>query len=349
MSTTFDPPLRHPVLACADAMEAALKETSRRRGRASCDPRTSEPRCCKLSRVEAQLSALRLRLMAASDDVALDEGARDVAALVTHLTHTDGGANRRDLVLAESLDGRWRQVATALAAGDVNLAQARVIVHALDELPRDLVTADVLERAEAHLVAEAAHFGPRELRVLGRRVLDVVAPEVSEQHEAEALAAEERLAWRRTSLSSARLGDGITRFTINVPDAVAARLRTYLEAFTSPRHHGSGDGRSGARRRTPRTGVLRAARGLRPSTPSGARRRRHHGGRHRAARDAAQRARERRARAVGPPQRRRSTAPRLHGGHPPGGPGREVRGARPGPVVAIVQAGPAQGHDHPRP
>ena len=117
-----------------------------------------------------------------------------------------------------------------------------MIAHALDELPHDLVTAEVLEQAEAHLVAEAAHFGPRELRVLGRRVLDVVAPEVSEQHEAEVLAAEERLAWRRTSLSSVRLGDGVTRFTINVPDAVAARLRTYLEAFTSPRHHGTGEG-----------------------------------------------------------------------------------------------------------
>ncbi len=58
----------------------------------------------QLSRVEAQLSALRLRLMAASDDVALDEGARDVAALVTHMTRTDGGTNRRDLVLAEALD-----------------------------------------------------------------------------------------------------------------------------------------------------------------------------------------------------------------------------------------------------
>ena len=134
MSTTFDPPLRHPVLACADSIEAALKET----GDVEVAFMRSEDKraaLLQLSRVEAQLSALRLRLMAASDDVALDEGARDVAALVTHLTRTDGGTNRRDLVLAESLDCRWSQVATALAAGDVNLAQARVIVHALDELP----------------------------------------------------------------------------------------------------------------------------------------------------------------------------------------------------------------------
>src|SRR6478735_3926580 len=202
VSTTFDHPSRHPVLACADSMETALKETC---GVEVTFMRPDEKRAAllQLSRVEARLSALRLRLMAVSDDVALDDGARDIAAWITHETRSDGGSNRRDLALAEALDGRWRAVASAFAAGDVNLAQARVIAHALEELPHDLVSAEALERAEAHLVAEAAHFGPRELRVLGRRVLDVVAPEVSEQHEAEVLAAEERLAWRRTSLWSA--------------------------------------------------------------------------------------------------------------------------------------------------
>ena len=121
------------------------------------------------------------------------------------------------------------------------MAQAHVITHALDELPTDKVPAEVLAAAEAHLVAQAAHFGPRELRVLGRRILDIVAPEIGEQHEAEQLAEEERRAERRTSLVSTRLGDGTTRITINLPDAVAARLHTYLEAFTSPRHQGAGE------------------------------------------------------------------------------------------------------------
>ena len=46
----------------------------------------------ELTRVEAQLAALKLRVMACSDDVALAEGARDVASLVTHHTRTDGSA-----------------------------------------------------------------------------------------------------------------------------------------------------------------------------------------------------------------------------------------------------------------
>ncbi len=117
------------------------------------------------------------------------------------------------------------------------MAQARVICHALDELPAEKVGAEVLAAAEAHLVAQAADFGPRELRVLGRRILDIVAPEIGERHEAEQLAKEEQRAARRTSLVTTRLGDGTTRISIHVPDAVATRLHTYLEAFTSPRHH----------------------------------------------------------------------------------------------------------------
>ena len=161
---------------------------------------------------------------------------------MAHHSRTDYGANRRDLALAEALDRRWAGVADGLGAGDLNIAQAQVIVHALDELPSEKLPAEVLQDAEAHLVAQAAEFGPRELRVLGRRILDSVAPEIGEQHEAEQLAEEERRAERRTSLVSKRLGDGTTRITINLPDAAATRLHTYLEAFTSPRHQGAGEG-----------------------------------------------------------------------------------------------------------
>ena len=122
--------------------------------------------------------------------------------------------NRRDLALAEALDQRWTQVASALGQGEVNLAQALVITHALDALPAEKLDAEILARAEAHLVAQAAEFGPRDLRILGRRILDIVAPEIGEQHEAEELAREERAGERKTSLTTKRLGDGTTRITL---------------------------------------------------------------------------------------------------------------------------------------
>ena len=241
MSSTFDRAAAHPVLACADAIEGALKEAADVQV-VFMDPADKRTALLRLARLDARLTALRLRLMAASDDVALAEGARDVAALLTHHTRGDLSSNRRDLALAETLDRRWIGVASALGAGDLNVAQAQVITRALDELPADKLPAEVLGDAEAHLVAQAAEFGPRELRVLGRRILDIVAPEIGEQHEAEQLAEEERRAERKTSLVSKRLGDGTTRVAINVPDSVATRLHTYLEAFTSPRHQGAGEG-----------------------------------------------------------------------------------------------------------
>ena len=240
MSSSSDRGTAHPVLACADALEKALAET---KGVAATFMVPDDKRAAmlRLARLESQLAALRLRVMAASDDVAEAEGARDVAALITHHTRTDDAANRRDLGLAEALDRRWERLAVGVAHGDVNLAQARVIAPALDELPLEKIPADDVIRAESHLVSEAAHFGPRELRVLGRRILEIIAPEIYEQHEAQQLAEEERRAWRTTSLVTTRLGDGTTRISIHVPDATATRLHTYLEAFTSPRHLGPGE------------------------------------------------------------------------------------------------------------
>ena len=80
MSATFDRPSLHPVLACIEAVEAELKETAdvavdvhASRGQAGRPPAAD-----RASRRSS--TSLRLRVMAASDDVAQDQGARDVAA-----------------------------------------------------------------------------------------------------------------------------------------------------------------------------------------------------------------------------------------------------------------------------
>ncbi len=233
-------PHRHPLLAGAAVIETALDDMG------CSDPMflgTTDRRALliQLDRLESRLAAVRLQTMAVSDDVAAEEGARDVAALLTHHTRGDAGEHRRELALAEALHQRWPAAQTALAEGGLNLAQALVITRALDDLPRERIEPEVLAKAEAHLVAEAAHHGPRDLRLLGRKILEVVAPEVYELEEGRQLEAEERRARERTSLSLKRLGDGTTRVVIRLPDADAARLRTYLEAFTSPRHQERGE------------------------------------------------------------------------------------------------------------
>ena len=79
MSSTLDRHV-HPVLACAETIGTALKETADVQV-TFMDPAEKRAALLELTRLEAQLSALKLRVMAVSDDVALAEGARDVAAL----------------------------------------------------------------------------------------------------------------------------------------------------------------------------------------------------------------------------------------------------------------------------
>ncbi|QIK74182.1 HNH endonuclease signature motif containing protein [Nocardioides piscis] len=140
--------------------------------------------------------------------------------------------------LARTLDTDHVHLGAAVRAGRVNLDQARVIASALDDLP-DTVTPAVRERAELHLIDLADHWAPTPLRRLARKVLDVIAPEIGEQAEREALEREEHAAAERTRLTLTPQGDGTTRISGRISDAAAARLRTYLEAFASPRRTAS--------------------------------------------------------------------------------------------------------------
>ncbi len=228
----------HPVVVAAALIEAALKDV------ADVDPvfmPTPDKRAAlvALDRVEARLEELRLRVMTAAEDVAAEDGARDIAAWLAHRDHRDRGEARRQLRLARGLDARWHIAARALREGALNLAQVEAIVRALEDLPEGL-DPTVLAKAEEHLVAEAARFGPRSLRLLGRRVLAVVAPEIEEDHERRLLEREEAGAARRTFLTTRRSGDGTTDIRLRVADAVGGRLLTYLQSFTSPRQAQSG-------------------------------------------------------------------------------------------------------------
>ncbi len=166
------------------------------------------------------------------------------------------------------MDSCWPQ---AHRAGGVSTAQADVIARALDDLP-DETPPDVVATAERVLVEHAATFAPKELRVLGGRILDVVAPEVGEEQERKRLEGEERKARRTTSLTTRSHGDGSTTIRIRVPDATADRLLTYLHAWTNPRKHDAASRRgagtdAGRRCRTRPASVTRSAPCWSTSTP----------------------------------------------------------------------------------
>ena len=215
-----------------------------------------------LDRASAQLDELRLRVTAAADDVAAEDGARDIAAWLAHNDRLDRGQARRDLRLARSLDARWHRVARALREATVNRSQVEVIVRALDDLPEGL-DRDLKAQAEERLLAEAARFGPRQLRILGRRILDLVAPGETEGAERRALEREEAHASRVTFLTTRRRGDGTTDIGIRVADLVADRLLAYLAAFTSP------DRARATAAPTTRSSATHSPRSSRPPTPPG--------------------------------------------------------------------------------
>lgn len=225
-------PVLHSVLAAVAAVESALAEV------AGVDPvfLGTEEKAAALLGLSAgidRLEELRMRVLAVADDVAAAEGARDAAAWLAHHGRRDRAECRRRLRLGRALV-EHESTAHALRDGAVSLAQAEVVLDAVDALP-DRVGPATRAAAEHRLVDEAARFGPRRLRTLGRRVLDVVAPEVAEELEGRLLAAEEARAAGATFLRRRRLGGGISELVFRGPDAVSDRLSTYLEAFTNPR------------------------------------------------------------------------------------------------------------------
>lgn len=224
---------RHPVLACAESLHAALDAV------ADVDPAwmTSEDKAralTELSRAEARLEGLRGRVLATADDVAADAGARNVTSWLAHTTVDDYGSARRQVACAEALASRYRHVEDALCSGTINASAARVIARGLDDLP-DYVTDEVREKAELTLVDEASRFRPKDLRLLARKVLEVVAPDEYDAQEREALERQERRAQERIKLNLWPTGNGLTKYAGYLPDPVAAMLKTFLEAICAPR------------------------------------------------------------------------------------------------------------------
>ncbi len=225
--------VQHPILAAASRIDEALKDV------ADVNPAfmATEDKAAALTdlvALESRVAELRLRVMADACDVAESTAARDISGWLAAHARIRPEDARSEQRLAEGLDRRWGAVVAAMREGRVNQAQALVIVRSLEDLPKE-VPADVCQRAEAALVEFAERFAPRQLAQLGRRILEVVAPDLMDEAEGKRLAALESAARRRTRLSMRRMGDGTTQLSGRLPDAAATRLATYLESFANPR------------------------------------------------------------------------------------------------------------------
>ncbi|HJQ07613.1 MAG TPA: DUF222 domain-containing protein [Nocardioides sp.] len=222
----------HPILRCARTLETELHAVAEMPAD-YLRTRDKEEALLTLARVKAETAELELRLLAAASDVAEEHAARDAGTWYAHAVRLTAQAARADLHLATDLEAH-PLTAAAMRAGSVNQAQARVIIRSVDKLS-DEVDDLTRARAEKHLIELAGTHDPRDLQVLGTKILEVVAPDVAEAELGKALEREEQAARDKCSLKMSRRADGTTKLTALVPDSIAERLTTYLDAEDSPR------------------------------------------------------------------------------------------------------------------
>jgi hypothetical protein len=196
----------------------------------------------ELTRAQARLDALRLRVLvqADRDGVGRDGGATSTPAWLAHATKTTSTSCHRDLHLARKLDDRFPVAREALAAGVIDAEKARVVTSAVEALTEeyDDLPAGTAARAEAHLVDQAKRFDAPALRKLGKRLFEVVCPEAADAAEGSRLAKEEARARALAHFSVRDNGDGTSEGRFKLPTLHADLLKKALEALTSPRRVG---------------------------------------------------------------------------------------------------------------
>lgn len=228
-------PPSHPVAGCLDMVEQALAGVAGARCWSLNAAELAEL-TARAGRVLAGVAELRLRLVAAADaaEVAATNGAVSTASWLSHADRSRRRHAAAEVRLAKALDRTCEATRAALALGRINPAQAAVITATITGLPAG-VGDDQRAAAEASLLRDAEEFGPDELRILGRRIFEVIDPDNAERLEGKSLEAEEERARRVSTLWMRRRGDGTTGGSFRLPDAQADMLRTWCEAVSAPR------------------------------------------------------------------------------------------------------------------
>src|ERR1044072_8797030 len=217
----------------------------------SMDAAETKATLLEVTTLKAQVAELELRVAAHADELKVgeDEGATSTATRWAPQTKQRRPAATGQVRLAHALPARTH-VRDALAAGNLRVEQARVIVQALAKLPTDL-DPQLVERAERHLVHEAGHHDAKTLGVLGNRLLEVIAPHLADAHEGKLLAKEEADALAGVRLTMFDDGHGQTHGRFTLPTLHGAMWKKALLAYAAPKHQTAVHGRRVERRPGP--------------------------------------------------------------------------------------------------
>ncbi|MEW2141723.1 DUF222 domain-containing protein [Micromonospora vinacea] len=186
-------------------------------------------------RLEQRLAAVTLALVRELDGrgTATAQGASSTAVWLRNRLRLGVGAARRLTELAATLDTAPTAVRDALAAGTVDVEQARVIADTVQTV-HTAAGAQAADKAVGVLVDWAAQFDATQLRKLGTRILDHVAPEVADAAAESALRAQESRATRDRHVTISEQPDGRLRLSGILDTEAAAVLRAAIDPLTAP-------------------------------------------------------------------------------------------------------------------
>jgi hypothetical protein len=251
LGNTLPPlPTRHSLVLFVDALDALLDDA------ASANAWTMTPGelrevLPRLTRLGSRLAEVELRVLAQADrqSVGDDVGATNTPAWFAHVTGQTVPAADAQVKLAALDQDRHQTARDALSAGRLTPTQAGVVLDAVDALPAELVDPALRADAEAHLVGLGdldgrTRFDPRSLRIAGRKVLEVLAPEVAEVHEAAVLEADERHAAATASFTMRPDAHGSMIGRFKIPVLHGEILAKHLDALAAPKHQRAVSGAS---------------------------------------------------------------------------------------------------------
>ena len=233
----------HPIRSAITRIDEALKDV-RDVPAWSMAPAETREAMVEITRLNAAMAELEARLAAHGQtvEVEADSGATSTAHWWAHRTkQTRAGAHRKTKLANALATQAHAPVRVALADGRLLVDQAEVIIAAIDALPDDL-DAEIVTDAQARLIGYAAEHDAKALRILGKRILDVVAPEVGEAHEAKVLAREERDAEAAATFRMYEDGHGKWHGRFTLPGLHGAMLKKTLMAIAAPKHRAAVDG-----------------------------------------------------------------------------------------------------------
>jgi len=185
---------------------------------------------------EAQsIAQQQLEVIAEIDGRALPirDGATSTVSWLRDRLRISGRHAKQMLRLARALADPLTATAHALARSAINVEQAGVIERVITELPSS-VDSEVRSDAEGAMIRFAGQLEPRQLEIIGRRILHHVAPEVAEQHQLDALEHAESRAWGDRTFNMSQDNLGRVRLSGWLDTESAAVVSAAIDSLSSP-------------------------------------------------------------------------------------------------------------------